>query len=108
MRVNAPFYVKLGLNTADFGTKWEENIAKNISECGLAITTARDYPIGAVIKLLLRIPTQPTLDWVDTFGKIIDCEKIMDSVYITRIDFCDLDPSIKDAIKRYVDWASKK
>ncbi|MFA5100362.1 MAG: PilZ domain-containing protein [Candidatus Omnitrophota bacterium] len=108
MRVNAAFYVKLGCDVAESKKKWEENIAKNVSECGLAITTSYCYPQNSILTLLLRIPTQQTLDWVEASGKVIDCTKIMDNAYITRIDFIDLHPSIKEAIKRYVEWASTK
>jgi len=108
MRVNAPFYVKLGFHAAGPEQKWEENVAKNVSECGLAVNTSREYPTNIILSLLLRIPTQPTLDWVEASGKIITCTKVMDNAYTTRIEFVDLNSSIKEAIKRYVEWASKK
>ena len=108
MRVNAPFYVKLGLSVTEFDKKWEENSAKNVSECGIAITTSYNYPQNAILTVLMRIPTQPTLEWVEASGKIIDCTKVMDNAYTTRIDFIDINPSIKEALKRYVEWASKK
>jgi hypothetical protein len=108
MRVKAPFYVKLGFNATGSEKRWEENIAKNVSECGLAIGTSREYSENTIVTLLLRIPTQPTLDWVEASGKIISSTKVMDNAYTTRIDFIDLSPSIKEALKRYVEWASKK
>jgi hypothetical protein len=108
MRVKAPFYVKLGFNVTESEKKWEENIAKNVSEYGLAIGTSREYPEATLLTLLLRIPTQPTLDWVEASGKVVSSTRVMDNAYTTRIDFVDLSPAIKDALKRYVEWASKK
>jgi hypothetical protein len=108
MRVKAPFYVKLGYNFSGLEMKWEENIAKNVSECGLAITTSRNYPQNAILTVLMRIPTQPTLDWVEASGKVVDCSQVMDNAHTTRIDFIDLKSEITAALKRYVEWASKK
>ncbi|HQJ15172.1 MAG TPA: PilZ domain-containing protein [Candidatus Omnitrophota bacterium] len=107
-RVNAPFFVKICCSGAGNQKKWEQTSAKNVNEHGLALTTAHGYDIDLSLALLMRIPTQPTQDWLETDGKVVDCSKIMDNAFITRIEFVDPSPSVKEALKKYVDWISKR
>ena len=107
-RVKALFFVKIGLDVADSRKRWEENSAKNVSEHGLFINTSHIYEPGCFVTLLMRIPTQQTLDWIEAYGKVIECIKVSAHVNITRIEFLDLPPAVREAVKRYVDWASTK
>jgi hypothetical protein len=107
-RVNAPFFVRIGYNVSESEKKWEEIVAKNVSENGLAVTTLHSYEIHSFLTLLLRIPTQATLDWLETTGKVVDCTKVMNNAHITRIEFIDSNPEVKNALKKFVHWTLKK
>jgi hypothetical protein len=107
-RVKALFFVKIGFDIADSRKRWEENSAKNVSEHGLFINTSHIYEPGCFLTLLMRIPTQQTLEWIEAYGKVIECTKVSNHVNITRIEFLDLPPAVREAVKRYVDWASTK
>jgi len=107
-RVNAPFFVKLGSAAGGDQKNWEQSSAKNVSENGLAVTTAHSYEIDVCLSLSMRIPTQPTMDWMETTGKVVDCTKIMEKAYITRAEFVNPGPEVKEALRKYVEWISKR
>jgi hypothetical protein len=107
-RVKALFFVRIGCDIAESRKRWEENSAKNVSEHGLFINTSHSYDSGCFLTLLMRIPTQPALEWVEAYGKVIECTKVAEHMHITRIEFLDLIPAVREAVKRYVDWASRK
>jgi len=94
--------------------KWDETIAKNISEEGMQISTIKYFLSNEYISCLIKIPFRP-FEWFELKSKVIECKKLrckskesIESTYITRVKFVNMKMELKNLIRMYIGWFLKK
>jgi hypothetical protein len=91
--------------------KWNMSSVKDFSELGMFITTEEFFPVNTILKLRLKLPSNP-FEYLRLKGRVVACEKRgdQDSVqlgvagYSTKIEFLDMKPEQQESIRAYINW----
>ena len=83
------------------------SIIKDISETGVCITTNKNFPLDEIINFRIKLPLEP-FQWLELYGKVVECEKALPGTYITRAEFIYLEVEQKELIKAYIAWVLGK
>jgi len=87
--------------------KWDMSIIKNISETGICITTNKNFTLDEIINFRIKLPSEP-FQWLELYGKVMECEGAISGIYITRAEFICLKAGQKKLIKEYIAWVLGK
>lgn len=80
-------------------TCWDSTTINDISRAGVSLNTAKNFPRGETLKLLIKIPSDP-FHWLEVEGKVVDS-----SSNTTRLKFVGLSKEQEDLIRDYVEWS---
>jgi uncharacterized protein (TIGR02266 family) len=85
--------------------KWVEAHARNLSEDGICIITARELPVGTAVELKFTLPDSNTSLRVS--AKVIWNEfSLDDDFYIQGLEFGNLSPDSLQIIRKYISAAT--
>jgi c-di-GMP-binding flagellar brake protein YcgR len=87
--------------------KWDMSIIKDISETGICIATNKNFPLTEIINFRIKMPSEP-FQWLELYGKVVECEEVISGTYITRAEFIYLEVEQKKIIKAYIAWVLGK
>ncbi|MFC1593763.1 PilZ domain-containing protein [Candidatus Omnitrophota bacterium] len=80
---------------------------KDISEGGLRFMTGRPFAKDTI--LLLKLKTPVAVCKFKIKGKVVESTKIVEGlIYDTRVSFLDIDEDTEAAIRKTIDYFSKK
>lgn len=88
-------------------TKSDITQTKNISLGGILFTTDREFPLGTILKIKLRLPD--SREYINLKVKVVGSkERMKDVLYETRVKFIGIKDEDKDCIRRIVEYQLKK
>lgn len=95
------------------GKLWDISPIRDLSEDGMQFTVNGKLETGKVFKFSITIPLKP-VEQLEFSGKIIESKELktryganVPGMYVTRIEFIDMQEEQKALLRRYIAWLLK-